>query len=294
MRNLVLTSLILITALSCKKGVSTKSISETYNTEISEYRIDKDKSRKSGYLQLAGLFKFTKDTTSFGNTSESDFNLNVEELPASLGTFKRVKDGFHFTTYFDVIMSGNDDNSLKNIALAINKDGNSILMRYDRLRWQIITRSGNQYLRVWDTKNPAIEAFNGFKFFPINKDLIFEADFQYYTNAKEASVKSQLGMNANTTFIGKVSFEHQGKQHNLEVGQDGFLMLADETTGEETYGGGRYVYLDLPEENGKVTLDLNKLYNPPCSFSDYTSCLYPPSSNLLPFAVEAGELVTPN
>lgn len=294
MRNLLLISLIVISAVSCKKEAGNEPISDSYESEISKYRIAKDKSRKNGYLQLAGLFKFTKDSTSFGNTTDADFNLNISELPEHLGTFKRVNDGFHFITLFDVIMSGNEEESLRSIATTLNKDGNSIKMRYDRLRWQIITRSGSQYLRVWDTKNPAIEAFKGFKFFPINQDLIFEGNFKYYADAKEATVKSQLGVNANTTFIGKISFEHQGKQYNLEVGQDGFLMIADETTGEETYGGGRYVYLDLPKEDGKVTLDFNKLYNPPCSFSDYTTCLYPPSSNFLPFAVNAGELVTPN
>ncbi len=294
MRNLILISLIVISTVSCKKEAGSEPISDSYESEISKYRLDKDESRKNGYLQLAGLFKFTKDSASFGNTPNADFNLNISELPEHLGTFVRVTDGFHFTTLYDVIMSGNDEESLRNIATTLNKDGNSIKMRYDRLRWQIITRSRNQYLRVWDTKNPAIEAFKGFKFFPINNEFIFEGDFNYYTDAKEASVKSQLGVKANTTFIGNVSFQFQGKQHNLEVGQDGFLMVADETTGEETYGGGRYVYLDLPEEDSKVTIDFNKLYNPPCSFSEFTTCLYPPSSNFLPFAVNAGEKIESN
>jgi len=51
------------------------------------------------------------------------------------------------------------------------------------------------------------------------------------------------------------------------------------------------MYIDMPEKNGKVQLDFNYLYNPPCSFSDYTTCLFPPSQNRLPFAVKAGELL---
>ena len=37
-------------------------------------------------------------------------------------------------------------------------------------------------------------------------------------------------------------------------------MVSDATTGDSTYGGGRYVYLDLPESNGTITIDFNRLY----------------------------------
>ena len=66
-------------------------------------------------------------------------------------------------------------------------------------------------------------------------------------------------------------------------------MVSDETSGSATYGGGRYIYLELPKENDKVKIDFNKLYNPPCAFSDYTTCPFPPRQNILPFKLEAGE-----
>ena len=68
-------------------------------------------------------------------------------------------------------------------------------------------------------------------------------------------------------------------------------MVSDKTTGDETYGGGRYIYLDLPETDGLVTLDFNYLYNPPCAFSDFTTCLYPPRQNNLTFIILAGERI---
>jgi len=77
----------------------------------------------------------------------------------------------------------------------------------------------------------------------------------------------------------------------LEVGSGGFTMVGDATTGELTYGGGRYMYVTLPETSGKTSLDFNKLYNPPCSFSAYTTCLYPPRQNHMPFTILAGETI---
>jgi hypothetical protein len=68
-------------------------------------------------------------------------------------------------------------------------------------------------------------------------------------------------------------------------------MVGDLTSGETTYGGGRYIYLDLPERDGPVTLDFNYLFNPPCAYSEFTTCLFPPRQNQLAFKIKAGELV---
>ena len=75
-----------------------------------------------------------------------------------------------------------------------------------------------------------------------------------------------------------------------EVVNHGFTMVGDATTGEETYGGGRYIDLILPETSGTMLVDFNKLYNPPCTFSAFTTCQYPSEQNMLPFKLQAGEL----
>ena len=67
-----------------------------------------------------------------------------------------------------------------------------------------------------------------------------------------------------------------------------FVMFADATSGKETYGAGRFMYLPLPKD-GKVPLDFNKSYNPPCAFNDFATCPLPPPQNRLALRVEAGE-----
>lgn len=69
-----------------------------------------------------------------------------------------------------------------------------------------------------------------------------------------------------------------------------FLPFFDETNGDATYGGGRY--LDLKRSDfaaGDYCLDFNKAYNPWCAYATGYSCPVPPLSNLLPLAVRAGE-----
>ncbi len=90
-------------------------------------------------------------------------------------------------------------------------------------------------------------------------------------------------------FIGELSFELNEKSYKLSVGSGGFLIVGDQTNDDTTYGGGRYVYVDLPESNGKVMIDFNRLYNPLCVYSEFTTCPLPPVQNVLPIKILAGE-----
>jgi len=69
-----------------------------------------------------------------------------------------------------------------------------------------------------------------------------------------------------------------------------FLPFKDNTNGETTYGGGRYLNMSKADtEDGKITIDFNKAYNPWCAYSDGFNCPIPPLDNKLPYAIEAGE-----
>jgi uncharacterized protein len=70
--------------------------------------------------------------------------------------------------------------------------------------------------------------------------------------------------------------------------KDLFFVFRDLTAGKETYGAGRF--LDTaPPQDGKVVLDFNKAYNPPCAFTPYATCPLPPAENKLAVRIEAGE-----
>ena len=61
------------------------------------------------------------------------------------------------------------------------------------------------------------------------------------------------------------------------------------TNGDETYGGGRFLSVEKPGEDGTTIIDFNKSYNPPCAISEFFSCPLPPTQNRLPIKVTAGE-----
>ncbi len=67
-----------------------------------------------------------------------------------------------------------------------------------------------------------------------------------------------------------------------------FIPFRDLTSGKESYGGGRYLDIKIPEGD-KVILDFNQLYNPYCAYSYRYSCPIPPKANTLNVKIKAGE-----
>lgn len=75
----------------------------------------------------------------------------------------------------------------------------------------------------------------------------------------------------------------------MSVGEkEVFFVFRDRTSGRETYGAGRFLKVPVAVD-GKISLDFNFAYNPPCAFTPFATCPLPPPENWLPFAVPAGE-----
>ena len=66
-----------------------------------------------------------------------------------------------------------------------------------------------------------------------------------------------------------------------------FLPFTDLTNGEETYEGGRYIELEIPDKN-YIVIDFNKAYNPYCAYNYIYSCPIPPEENDLKIEIKAG------
>jgi uncharacterized protein len=102
--------------------------------------------------------------------------------------------------------------------------------------------------------------------------------------------------------IARAHFELLGEERVLELywliayGGGLFVPFRDETSGAETYGGGRYLLdtvkgSDLGMQDGRLVLDFNFAYNPSCSYDPRWVCPLSPPANRLPATVEAGELM---
>ena len=290
MKNLLFYCFILTLCTQCKNEIKTFQIDEAYIESLEKERKDRDK-RRVKYLELCGLFKLDTTGTIFGIDKSNKVSTSPNEINQNIGKFQWDGKVLNFEAFNDIKITDSNGAEVQTKSLTLNAIGDSEKLFLNAISWRVITRSGALYLRVWDKNNPAINAFKGFENYAPNSDFIFEADFEYFETSKSELVASKLGIDDVAKFIGSVHFYFEGEAYTLDVGESGWIRVADATSGNSTYGSGRYMYIDLPEKNGKIQLDFNYLYNPPCSYSEYTTCFFPPSQNRLPFPIEAGELL---
>lgn len=157
----------------------------------------------------------------------------------------------------------------------------------------LIERGGKLALRVKDADASTRSGFTGIAYFDVDPQWRIDAVWTAHAVAQEIEIQNVLGMIEKMPNPGYARFTRDGKEFRLypviEAGEtDYFFIFADRTSGRETYGPGRFFYA-TPAADGRIVLDFNKAYNPPCAFSDYSTCPLPPPENRLDLAVTAGE-----
>lgn len=159
----------------------------------------------------------------------------------------------------------------------------------------VVIKRGERYaLRMWDKESPRRKQFKGIERYPVSLKWRIEARWEPYDPPKTIRVATVIpGYEEEYPVPGVAIFTIDGTEYRLEPvleepNGDYFFIVGDKTNGKETYGGGRYLYAS-PARDGKVILDFNKLYNPPCVFTEFATCPLPPQGNRLPIPITAGE-----
>ncbi|MGI5170283.1 DUF1684 domain-containing protein [Spirillospora sp. CA-253888] len=131
--------------------------------------------------------------------------------------------------------------------------------------------------------------------FPPDPRWITTARYQRYERPRWEAVGTATGNSQEVPVHGILRFTLEGVECSLEPyssGPPGFLNVAfrDLTSGLSTYGAARVIFPPVPPPGVfEVVLDFNRSINPPCAFTPYAACAFPPARNTVPIAVEAGE-----
>lgn len=138
------------------------------------------------------------------------------------------------------------------------------------------------------------ENFHGLHYFKVNPEFRVKANITPYTkDDKELVIRYTDSTSEKYERYGYANFTINGKAHKLLLlKNEGVIsvLFKDETNGQETYGGGRYLDYPVSEiKNNTVVLDFNNAYNPYCAYQPTYACPVPPSENTLPIAIWAGE-----
>lgn len=177
--------------------------------------------------------------------------------------------------------------------LADADENGPTIVQMGSVRFNVIKRGDRYGLRVKDAEAETRTHFKGLQYYPIDPKWRVEARYEAYHPPKKIPITDVTGMTADNISPGAIVFEVDGKEYRLdpileEGSTDYFIIFRDATSKDTTYPAGRYLYAAPPKE-GKMIVDFNKAYNPPCAFTPFATCPLPPLQNRLPFRIEAGE-----
>lgn len=141
--------------------------------------------------------------------------------------------------------------------------------------------------------------FKGLDFFAFDTTYVVTATFKKLEGEKPFQMKTTTDRLPVYVKYGLISFELKGQPYQLTVYQNQdlmndegfedylFLPFLDDTNGDATYGGGRYIDLRFPKGDTMV-IDFNTAYNPYCAYNEKYSCPIVPRDNYVATTIEAG------
>lgn len=250
----------------------------------------------TGWLSLIGLEWLQPGANRVGSAADNDIVLAAG--PAHLGVVTLAADGG-----MHIVLDKNSGATVdgKSVAEAMliddahaAADAAPTTVAFGTASFYVIDRDGRKGLRVKDSEAPTRKHFLGIDTFPIDPSWQIEATWVPAASGEMLEMGSVIGTIDKYPVPGKLEFTRDGKRFEIlpVIEEPGdaqyFIVFADRTSGKETYGAARFLYIDPPKD-GKVVLDFNKAYNPPCAFTSFATCPLAPPENRLDLRVTAGE-----
>jgi uncharacterized protein len=266
---------------------------EAYKESILKWRteVDANLRRENGWLALAGLFWLRDGTNLVGSDLDCDIRL-PQRAPGKLGRFEY--DGSNVTMYVETGQTVEVNGVATRTAL-LDADQEDVpsFITLDDMRMVVIRRAQGVGIRIWDNTREARRTFPPREWYPIKEEFHIPATFTRFPTPRIVQMPDILGAMLDENMDGELAFRFAGQTLKLLVTELPdhrlYVQFNDPSNGRTTYPSGRYHYTEA-HQDGKVFVDFNKAYSPPCAFTDYATCTFAPKDNHLPVAVEAGEL----
>jgi uncharacterized protein (DUF1684 family) len=250
----------------------------------------------NGFLTLAGLYWLDKERSTFGSAPDNDLVFPAA-ADAHIGTFRVTADGVLMKPAPGVAVYSQDAQVAETL-MADDSTENPVNVTHGSLAWTVIKRDGRYAVRLRDLEHPALASFPDLPYFPIDPSWRIEATLQRYEQPQSTVAPTVIeDLDWNPESPGIAVFEKDGQTHRLEAYASGerlFFVFGDRTNGKETYPAGRFLYAEMPGADGRLVLDFNRAYSPPCAFNDFATCPVASPRNRLRIRVPAGELYEPD
>jgi uncharacterized protein (DUF1684 family) len=267
--------------------------SNEYEDQILEWRAKKldDLIGENGWMALAGLYWLNQGRNLIGSNPMCEVVL-PEYAPTFLGIVELKGKTARLQVAEGIQAQINGKPAQKTI-LKSDQDSRPSFITWSQIRMVLHEYAGKYAIRIWDNQRRKHLTLPLLKWFPVNKKYRFNARYTAYPEPKITIQPDTFGETVEDRIDGFVTFKFEGKTYKLDVTQVKkqklFIKFRDLTSSKETYPPSRYHYTE-PVTDGKVIVDFNKAYSPPCAFTEYATCIFAPQQNFLPFRVEAGEI----
>ena len=281
--------------LHCSNKENLSEEEQKYIQSIEQWHADRIASLKKddGWLSLAGLYWLKEGANTFGSSESNDIVFPQKTDPGKLGTIflggNKLK--VQIASDAEVIC---ENHPVDEMELIPDAAGKPTILQFDNLSWYIIKRGDRYGVRLKDSASSNLKNFKGIETYPINIKWRIHAKLEPYNPPKTIPVPNVLGDVYDESCPGTLVFKIDNETYQLDPIAENdsdkyFIIFADETNGEETYGAGRFLYTDAVDSNGYTWIDFNEAYNPPCAFTEFATCPLPPMQNRLPIKINAGE-----
>jgi uncharacterized protein (DUF1684 family) len=247
-----------------------------------------------GWASLVGLHWIDPGVHAVGSGPDNGIRLAMG--PAHLGVLRAAPDGVRFEPANGVALTL--DGAPFGSPHALRTDaavGGASVVGFDGGKGAatVIERGGRLALRVRHADAPARLGFAGLDYWPADPAWRVQARFVPHPPGTTIAIANIIGGVEQVPNPGALEFERAGRTWRIEALDEGegtlFLVFADRTNGHGSYGAGRFIDAPKPDARGRVEIDFNQAYNPPCAFTPFATCPLPPPENRLDLAVEAGE-----
>ena len=247
--------------------------------------------REGGWTSLIGLHWLDAGTHRVG--SGADNGLRLAMGPKHLGVFTVRGGKASFVADSAVTVDGVPSGGG---ALRSDQDpAGASVIGFDDGKGEVtvIERNGRLALRVKHADAASRVQFAGLQYWVGGQDWQVPAHFIAHPAGKTLPIANIIGGTDQIPNPGVVEFVRAGKTYRLEALDEGegtlFLVFADRTSGHGSYGAGRFIDAPKPDAQGRLVIDFNQAYNPPCAFTAFATCPLPPPENRLDLSVDAGE-----
>jgi uncharacterized protein (DUF1684 family) len=259
--------------------------------------------KPDGWLSLTALEWLDPGDTTLGSAPDNKIHLppggpdhaGVLHLEGSTVTLNPPPSGFPAGLLID-----GQPARVQQLHTDADSDKHNPRITIGALNFYVVNRGDRFALRIKDANSEALTHFHPLNWYPLDESYRVTARWIPYHPQKTITLARLAGSSYQQPVPGAAEFTLHGKTYQLEpVLEDPavaklFFILRDTTSAATTYAACRFLYTGFPDHGldqpGELFLDFNRLENPPCAYTPYSTCPLPPPQNRLAIDLPVGEL----